>query len=422
LSQASKKPPRMEYGNGSLTVWSFPDVESSDSQVSSVDVLASSAERSVHPRSELEPSPPIQSSPSISDRFPVPSSPPSHVNLHPLQATSKAKPTTPSYFNPLIQILQEYSSEKCDAPTPSRVARGLKQRFPEVYRSAGVMNWKDYAALAETEGIITLGRIGGKARVSLRPEWQDKDPTVSVGTSLSSNPPRPVHSASPDGRHLHWVPQAPASHPAHGAPLVLSSIPATENTPPEHFHYATIHDAGPVVLMSAQDAQKGLTSIAAPTHGAQLVLSSVPATENIPPEHFHYATIHDAGPVVLMSGQDSQKGLISIPAERPRPEPPMSPSFQAIPPHFLDLLQILEGFKAAGISHPLQTSVHLTLMQQNRKVFQQAGVKSWTEYAAVAERLGLITLGVSHGFAWVSLDPFWGDKVSAIARGQQSHA
>lgn len=64
--------------------------------------------------------------------------------------------------------------------------------------------------------------------------------------------------------------------------------------------------------------------------------------------------------------------------------------FQAV---FSPLLQVLKIFRQSkGIADPYSQVVAKVVLKINTNVFQQAGVPSFEEYAAIAERQGLITV------------------------------
>ncbi len=64
--------------------------------------------------------------------------------------------------------------------------------------------------------------------------------------------------------------------------------------------------------------------------------------------------------------------------------------FQAV---FSLLLQVLKTFKQSkGIADPYSQVVAKVVLKINANAFQQAGVPSFEEYAAIAEKQGFITV------------------------------
>jgi len=64
--------------------------------------------------------------------------------------------------------------------------------------------------------------------------------------------------------------------------------------------------------------------------------------------------------------------------------------FQAV---FSPLLQVLKTFKQSkGITDPYSQVVSKVVLKVNANAFQQTGVPSFEEYAAMAEKQGLVTI------------------------------
>lgn len=80
---------------------------------------------------------------------------------------SSDKSSVPPRYKPLVQILEKCVVEGQKRPRRSYVALKLKEKYPSVYKVAGVDGWTQYAVGAEQAGIINLGGISGAAWVSL---------------------------------------------------------------------------------------------------------------------------------------------------------------------------------------------------------------------------------------------------------------
>ena len=60
---------------------------------------------------------------------------------------------------------------------------------------------------------------------------------------------------------------------------------------------------------------------------------------------------------------------------------------------FYPLVQVLKTFRQSkGITDPYSQVVAKIVLKINAGVFQQAGVSSFEEYAAIAEKQGLVTV------------------------------
>ena len=62
----------------------------------------------------------------------------------------------------------------------------------------------------------------------------------------------------------------------------------------------------------------------------------------------------------------------------------------------------------------LRSAAALQLVAKNERVYQDAGVARFREYAALAQQHGIVALGGVEGHAWISLLPPW------HGRGQRS--
>ncbi|KAF8336368.1 uncharacterized protein EI90DRAFT_2992437 [Cantharellus anzutake] len=71
-------------------------------------------------------------------------------------------------FSPLLKALNDLKSSGSVAPFCSNVGEKLSKMAPDVYRSAGVGSFKEYAQWAEREGLVCLIPVGpGVDRISL---------------------------------------------------------------------------------------------------------------------------------------------------------------------------------------------------------------------------------------------------------------
>lgn len=80
------------------------------------------------------------------------------------------------HFVKLMQILEDNLNRGVPLSLRSAVSSQLSQT--DVYASAGVNGWKEYAALAVKAGLIRLGGRSDKAWVELHPDWIGRVPQV----------------------------------------------------------------------------------------------------------------------------------------------------------------------------------------------------------------------------------------------------
>jgi hypothetical protein len=70
---------------------------------------------------------------------------------------------------------------------------------------------------------------------------------------------------------------------------------------------------------------------------------------------------------------------------------------------FRALVEMLEKEQRNGNRQVLRSKCAYALVQRDQMVYKRAGVKKFSEYAALAEKAGLIQLGGTDGGAWISL-------------------
>ena len=84
-------------------------------------------------------------------------------------------------------------------------------------------------------------------------------------------------------------------------------------------------------------------------------------------------------------------------------QPPPPP---AVPDKFKILVQCLKSHRSKGILRPLRTEIAVEIAR-NGTTYRQAGVSKFRQYAAIAEREGIIELGGWQGTAWIALLEPW---------------
>lgn len=95
----------------------------------------------------------------------------------PISKSKAAQPSVlkiPAHFLGLVQILEEFRLNGVPRPYRSAVAVKLKGQCYDVYKRAGVIGWKEYAAVAEETGLVVLGGMYGEAWIALHPDWHGR--------------------------------------------------------------------------------------------------------------------------------------------------------------------------------------------------------------------------------------------------------
>jgi len=80
---------------------------------------------------------------------------------------------------------------------------------------------------------------------------------------------------------------------------------------------------------------------------------------------------------------------------------------RVVPPIFKLLVQRLEFHRSKGVLRPSRSVVALWLSTQDNTLYRRAGAERFGQYAALAEKLGIVELGGKEGGAWIALRPHW---------------
>ncbi|CAA7262481.1 unnamed protein product [Cyclocybe aegerita] len=79
----------------------------------------------------------------------------------------------------------------------------------------------------------------------------------------------------------------------------------------------------------------------------------------------------------------------------------------SFPPIFAVLVETLQNHRLKGTLRPLRSTIAVQIAKDG-VTYRNAGVDRFSQYAALAQKHGLIELGGSEGTAWISLRPGWG--------------
>ena len=86
--------------------------------------------------------------------------------------------------------------------------------------------------------------------------------------------------------------------------------------------------------------------------------------------------------------------------------PLQPPPFSVVPDIFKILIQCLKSHRSKGTFRPLRSKIALEVAC-NGTTYRQAGVLTFGQYVAIAEKAGIVVLGGSGGTAWVALTVPW---------------
>ncbi|KAJ6541766.1 NYN domain-containing protein [Mycena capillaripes] len=85
----------------------------------------------------------------------------------------------------------------------------------------------------------------------------------------------------------------------------------------------------------------------------------------------------------------------------------VQPAPKSVPPMFKTLAECLEQHRANGTSRPLRSIIAVEIIKKEKQLYQRAGVEKFSQYVALAEKAGIVTLGTIQTAAWISLHPNW---------------
>lgn len=141
--------------------------------------------KAVQPSSKISSPKPADLSVVPADALPKPEFMESKPAVAPprLQATQSKPITTPlipKQFLNLLQILQKSINEQNLRPRRGNIAITLMDRFPDIYKQAGVTRWKEYAELAEKAGFVVLGGQRSDTWITLHPDWHGRVPRAET--------------------------------------------------------------------------------------------------------------------------------------------------------------------------------------------------------------------------------------------------
>ncbi|KAF4576796.1 hypothetical protein EYR36_000609 [Pleurotus pulmonarius] len=272
-------------------------------------------------------------------------------------------------FKKMVVLLRE--QEQCRT---LRSALACELVSAGVVAQAGARDFQDYLYLAESFGLIEQGGSKAEAWVSLHPEWQDSDEYENITSQSLAQPS--TNANEPITREAVVVDDTPMFTPQ-STPVSLASwcdMAGCRDGP--------LLDVGPAEQMNSTDTTN--KDNAAPMANSAFQLSAQ-APPFVPP--------------IPLQGRSAEA-------------PPATTPGISIPPYFILLIEILLRYSEEGVFMMSRSKVAVELMATNKLIYQQAGVTRFGEYAALAQRYGIVELGASEGGgdAWISLSlPFASD-------------
>ncbi|TFK84321.1 DUF537-domain-containing protein [Polyporus arcularius HHB13444] len=91
--------------------------------------------------------------------------------------------------------------------------------------------------------------------------------------------------------------------------------------------------------------------------------------------------------------------------------PPPEKLLSWVPAHFHPLMRVLEEMRMAGSEQPLRTTVAVRLLQVAKDIYRESGNGTFKAYSAAAAEAGVVVLGGTLGYTWISLSPEWHGRV-----------
>lgn len=268
---------------------------------------------------------------------------PAKLLSSPISVPTPVQRQVPARFIPLLRALDKSRLQGFDAPLYNSIANIMLKSSPDAYETAGVNSWKEYATLAEKEGIIIVGGPKSRPTISLAPEWQD-NVTVSSSSTVGTLSSAGQSTLSP------LVTQLPPSGPCGnaGSPSSITERITAPNITPSP-----------------------------PT--------SVP---------------------VSPSQSSSPLKLVASTFDIPRRDTPAQ---------FVPLVRSLERALSWGYDAPMYDSVAYQVGHDYPDAYELAGVKRWTDYAALAEKAGIVVSEGPETKRRMSLAPAWRPPVVAAS-------
>ena len=356
-------------------------------------------------------------------------------------------PVSPPATDKTISVSRAVQTE--DQPAQIPVAQREPVSMPAADKATlgSPPSYEGHAPEYPTKGVAIELQADSPTFDSNTPPCPDIiDPTYrpsSAPSSLQSQPLPDLHATAPP---------APLGEPTHGS-VQPTTIPPQKSTMPDSSTSAApseVPSAPPLpTLATGNTTANSVPPVRLPVSPTNYVkISPVPLLPiPIPSSSTTSSHIHAPQPIVPPADkQDS--GLLSAPPPSPsqavasssQPQPSASPSRgptkdtvlpvppsdiganaapspqviptppQVIPTIFVILVQTLQAHRAKGVTRPLRSAVAIEIAKGGA-TYKKAGVDKFSRYTALAEKQGIIEMGILQTGAWMSLKPAWYDAV-----------
>jgi hypothetical protein len=133
-----------------------------------------------------------------------------------------------------------------------------------------------------------------------------------------------------------------------------------------------------------------------------------------------YATWAQRMGIVQMGGKDGHAWISLNPDfngkqhEQQLSQPEAEPAIQSgcattrcPPSEFAILVELLMKEHLRGNTHASRSVISIALLQRDKRAYEKAGVKKFSEYSALAVKAGVAQMGGWEGTAWIALHPYW---------------
>ena len=212
----------------------------------------------------------------------------------------------------------------------------------------------------------------------------------------------------------------PSPHPCTLPVSGIESMPAFETTLPRPSSPVTELDLDALGLVAPAISDAEIRQIMPSSSIAPFPSTSVDGMEAGPaqvPESYSPGSIFSAPSLRsnIANMMENEATLndqpsVSTPSVKNSAPTPEDQPLDSIPVIFCPLFHSLELHHRKGHSQPLRSVVGAELAKEEN-LYQRAGVRSFKEYIALAEKRGIVTCGGYGGYAWVSFKLSWENVV-----------
>ncbi|KII85144.1 hypothetical protein PLICRDRAFT_333488 [Plicaturopsis crispa FD-325 SS-3] len=369
---------------------------------------------------------PSTSSPSSAEFNPKPN----RVYLRPSTAT----PSVPIYPQPphlhsilvtLASSLAAFKVKGIQWVVRSQLEDKIMRPNNVVLRAAGIPSWERLAAAAEKAEIVYLAE--GCNRMSLRPDWQLALDRLARASDTATS----VQTMDEVSRVITQVTQDPQSSTATSAPTATVDRIA-DNRFPTHSRSPPIHRNG---IASGLSLDRD-SSLPSNVDGRLSPVNSTAISPTAETRDGSKGTSQDEKSVPPLGLENTRDLLLALEApgsnlmDESEPSTPSSspglvmelvldvpqsnagnsansPSTsvsKVVPAKYQPMVRCLMGLRRAGFMKPTRSMAGVHIRKENRNLLRSM---TWKEYAAQAEKAGIIKLGGVHAQAWVALHEDW---------------